>query len=442
MKIGKRNTNQINPTPKQKTLIMKTRKITIILMSAMLTIAVLFQSCGTDSEPQDLNIESIMASGIDLNTATPPENVPVDATIVVSFNSNIKAETATANNILLIQDFDKANIPLQISASGNTLTIQPQENLGSGALYQLELKSGLLNTDDQSLANTTRSFKTEGTFSPAGILAHWTFEGNANDVVGNYNASAEIDITYTAGRNDEAGLAATFNGNTSIIEIPNGDALINTSDFTLSFWVKTNSAGHVNENNDPAGHFVIGLGAFWGIQYEISANYESAKFAIQFETADGTAVGEDMWFPAEATDMNSGGWQGWDYARSLSAQQMVALLKDNWLHVTLTYHGADRKARLYYNGELMKSFDFDLWPQDAIQRTVTGIKYAGNAPEVVNELALGFIQSRAGTLWNNEPWGGYDFPTANHFKGQLDDIKIYHKVLTAGEIKLMYESEK
>lgn len=421
---------------------MKIKKATFMIISVILVMAVMFQSCGTDSEPLVLNIESMTVGGMDLNAATPPENVPVDATIIVTFNSNIKQETATTNNISLIQDFDEANISLQISVSGNTLTIQPVEDLGSGALYNLELKSGLQNEDDQPLANITRSFKTVGTFSPAGILAHWTFENSADDIAGNYNSSDEIDITYSSGRNDEAGLAATFDGNTSIIEIPNGDELINTADFTMSFWVKTNSDGHVNENGDPAGHFVIGLGAFYGIQYEISANYESAKFAIQFETADGTAAGEDMWFPAEATDRNNGGWQGWDYAKSLSPQQMVALLKDNWLHVTISYDGEDRKARLYYNGDLMKSFDFDLWPDDAIQRTVTGMKYAGKEPDVVNDLAFGFIQSRAGTMWDNEPWGGYDFPTSNHFKGQLDDIKIYHKVLTDGEVRLMYESER
>ena len=420
---------------------MKTRNTTLMIVSAIFFMAVMFQSCGTDSTPLDLNIESMTVGGIDLNTATPPNNVPADATIEVTFNSSVKASTATSANITLVQDYDNSDIPLLISVNGATITIQPEEELGSGALYQLTLRSGLLNEDDQPLANTSRTFTTAGTFSPAGTVAHWTFEDNADDVVGNYNASEAIDITYSTSRNAEAGLAATFNGNTSIIEIPNGDELINTSDFTLSFWVKTNSEGHVNENGDPAGHFVIGLGAFWGIQYEIAANYESAKFAIMFETADGTAVGEDMWFPAEATDANSGGWQGWDYARSLTPQQMVNLLKDNWLHVTLTYDGNDRKARLYYDGELMKSFDFDLWPEDSIQRTVTGIKYAGQAPEVVNDLAFGFIQSRAGTLWANEPWGGYDFPTSNHFKGQLDDIKIYHKVLTETEIQLMYQSE-
>jgi hypothetical protein len=421
---------------------MKTKNTTLMIISAILLMAVMFQSCGTDSAPLDLNIESMTAGDLDLNSATPPENVPVNATIVITFNSNIKPETATSNNISLIQDFDSANIPLQISISGRTLTIQPDESLGNGTLYQLQLSSGLLNEDDQSLGNISRSFKTVGTFSPAGILAHWTFENTADDIVGNYNASGEIDITYEEGRNAEAGLAATFNGNTSIIEIPNGDQLVNTSDFTLSFWVKTNSDGHVNENGDPAAHFVIGLGAFFGIQYEIAPNYESAKFAIRFETADGTSVGEDMWFPSEATDANSGGWQGWDFAKSLTTTQMVSLLKDNWLHVTLTYDGNDRKARLYYDGELMKSFDFDLWPEDSIQRTVTGMKYGGNAPEVVNELAFGFIQSRAGTLWENEPWGGYNFPTANHFKGQLDDIKVYHKTLTDTEIRLMFESER
>ncbi|HRW97023.1 MAG TPA: hypothetical protein P5104_05805, partial [Bacteroidales bacterium] len=111
-------------------------------------------------------------------------------------------------------------------------------------------------------------------------------------------------------------------------------------------------------------------------------------------------------------------------------------------HVTYTYDGAAKKGTLYYNGEKMKSFDFNLWPEDDPKLTVTGMKYRGVAPEVLNEFALGFIQSRGGTLWDNEPWGGYDFPDANHFKGQLDDIRFFHKVLTPTEISLMYESEK
>lgn len=416
---------------------MKTIKTALIISIAISAMAITFNACSDDSGPKELNIISMLVGDADLNAAVSPSDVPVDASIVITFNSPINASTANPSTITLTQDYDGANVPVVITVDNATLTVEPVDNLGGGILYQLDLRAGLLNTDDQPLAQTSRTFTTAGTFSPAGAIAYWTFENSAEDVAGNYNPAPNgvVDVTYEPGRNAEAGTAATFNGTTSIIEIPNGDQLITTEDFTLNFWVKTNSQGI------DRGHFVIGLGAFLGLQYEIFGDYTGAKFAMRFITADGTSVGEDMWFPSEATDANSGGWQGWDYARSLTPEQMIALLKDNWLHVTLTFDGSARKASLYYNGEIMKSFDFNLWPEDSIQRTVTGMHYGGTAPEVVNELAFGFIQSRAGTLWDNEPWGGYQFPEANHFKGQLDDIRIYHKVLTPTEIRLMYESE-
>lgn len=412
-----------------------------MLVTVIAMFAVMFQACNNDSGPQELNIESMTVGGLDLNSATSPTDVPADATIEITFNSDIKAETATPENISLLQDYDDTNIELDISVEGPTLTLQPVTLLGNGTLYQLDLRSGLLNEDDQPLAQTSRTFTTEGTFSPAGMIANWTFENTADDVAGDYNPTSDgvVDIDYTASRNNAAGMAATFNGNTSIIEIPNGDELITTSDFTLSFWMKTNSE-HYNADGNPTGHFVMGLGAFFGLQFEVYGGYDGAKFAIQYEHAEGTAA-EDMWFPSEATDANNGGWQGWDYARSLTVEEMQAKLKDNWLHVTYTYDGDDRKGTLYYDGEIMKSFDFDLWPEGDAKRTVTGMTYAGQEPDVVNELAFGFIHSREGTMWDNEPWGGYDFETANHFKGQLDDIKIYHKVLTETEIQLMYDSE-
>lgn len=426
---------------------MKTRNTTLVILALFTAFTVLVQGCKSDNGPEDLNIVSMMVGDADLNGATSPEDVPSDANIVITFNTDIDVTTATANNITLIQDYDEANIELEISVDGPVLTVNPVNDLGSGTLYTFTLGAGLLNTDGQPLAATTRSFTTAGTFSPAGMVAYWTFENTPDDVVGDFDPSASgvVDITYEASRNEEAGLAATFNGNTSIIEIPNGDQLINTSDFTISFWVKTNSEGHVDASGNPAGHFVMGLGAFYGFQYEIFGDYTGSKFAFHYKygpSATNESGSEDMWFPAEATDNTNGGWQGWDFAKSLSTDEMIGYLKDTWTQVTFTYDGADKRGTLYFNGEKMKSFDFDLWPEGDDKTTVTGLTYAGVAPDVVNELAFGFIHSRAGTMWDSEPWGGYDFPTANHFKGQLDDIKIYHKALTPTEIQLMYDSEK
>lgn len=415
-----------------------------MLITVFTMMAVVFQACNNDSGPKELNIESMMVGDADLNAATSPTDVPVDANIVITFNSDIKAETANSNTISLIQDYNDANISLDITVDGPTLTIDPEIILGSGTLYQLNLTAGLLNTDDQPLAQTSRTFTTAGTFSPTGMIANWTFEGTAEDVAGDYDPSSDgvVDITYADSRNDAAGQAAVFNGNTSIIEIPMADPLVETSDFTISFWMKANS-DHVNADGNPAGHFVMGLGAFFGIQYEIFSSYEGSKFAIRYEIANNpdSTTGEDMWFPAEATDNTNGGWQGWDYARSLTPSEMQGYLKDSWTQVTYTYDGTDKRGTLYFNGEIMKSFDFDLWPDGDPKQSVTGMTYAGSEPDVVNELAFGFIHSREGTMWDNEPWGGYDFEGANHFKGQLDDVKIYHKVLTETEIQLMYDSE-
>jgi hypothetical protein len=406
-----------------------------MIMAVALIIGV--AGCKDDEETITFALSSLKSGSIDMNGATPPSNIPAEPTIVATFTMDVKASTANTTNITLTRDYDDTAIDLTITVSGASITIVPTGSIGNGASFELKM-TGIQSTDDQSLSAITRTFTTEGTFVPVGQIAHWGFEDNADDGIGPWDpaASGIVGITYVDSRNAAAGKAASFNGTTSIIEVPNGDLLIDTDDFTISFWVKTNSA------DKTTGHFVLGLGAYYGIQYEIYGGYDGAKFAIRYEAADGTTTSEDMWFPSLATDNTTGGWQGWDYAKSLTADEMMAKLKDTWLQVVYTYNGASKKGTLYYNGEKMKSFDFNLWPDGDIKQTIVGLKYGGVEPDVVNELAFGFVHSRAGIMWDTEPWGNYDSPDANHFKGLLDDVRIFHKTLTAQEVDLMYQSEK
>jgi hypothetical protein len=408
------------------------RKQFFLIPLAVLTItAMVFNACKKDDEPKDLTLETLVAGTIDLNAAVSAGNVPLDPTIVATFSTDIDPTTATAANIELISNYDNVNIPLTITVSGKTITLVPTVTLGTGTLFDLKFKAGLKSTEGKFLAEVSRNFTTEGSFAPAGVIAHWTFEDNANDVAGDFNPPANgiVDITYVASRNAAAGKAASFNGASSIIEIPMGDVLMNTSDFTINFWVKTNSA------DKTTGHFVMGLAGWYGFQFEVFGGYDGAKFAHRYEVADGSTVSEDMWFPALA-DL---GWQGWTFAKSLTVNEMMALLKDSWLHVTFTYNAATRVATLYYNSEKMKSFDFNLWPDGDPQRNIVGLKYDGDPNG--NKLALGFIQARDNRTIADE-WADPSIPTNNHFKGLLDDIRIYHKVLSETEIQLMYNSEK
>lgn len=408
--------------------------LSLVLVSLLISVAI--NGCKKDDEPKELTLATLVAGTLDLNAAVAPTNVPLEPTIVATFSTEIDPATAIPANITLTQNYDNTDIELTITVAGKSITVVPKTVLGSGTLYDLKFKAGLKSTEDKFIAEVSRNFTTEGTFAPAGVIAHWNFEDSPNDVAGSYNPAAGgvVDISYVASRNAAAGKAANFNGTTSIIEIPNADVLVNTKDFTISFWVKAMDQGK--------GHFVIGLAAFFGLQFEMFGGLDGAKFAIRYELEDGTTTTEDMWFPSDATFSGNGGWQGWDFAKAIAPADMISMLKEKWLQVIYTYDGTAKKGTLYYNGEKMKSFDFNLWPDGDAKRGVKGMKYGGALPDVNNDLAFGFIQSRAGSMWAGEPWGGYTFPGANHFKGQLDDVRIYHKALTQSEIQLMYNSEK
>jgi hypothetical protein len=414
----------------------------IVVFSSFLIAAALLigaVSCSKDEDDKvTFALSSLKAGSIDLNGATSPNNVPTDPTIVATFNMSVKASTANSTNITMTRDYDDTAIALTITVSGSSITIVPIESLGNGALFELKM-TGIQSTDDQSLAAITRAFTTDGSFLPVGQIAYWSFEENANDVVGAWDPTAAgiVDITYADGRNAAAGKAASFNGTTSIIEIPNGDLLMETADFTLSFWAKADDIGH--------GHFIVGLGAFYGFQFELAADFKWCKMPVQYDYGDGTSgTGGDLQYNGDGLTLDNGGWKGTTFSKPDDA--LDATLKEKWFHITYVYNSVSKERSMFLNGELVKTQDHDLWFDDnnepMPETGIVGLKYAGVAPEVLNELAFGFVQSRGGTLWDSEPWGGYDLPGANHFGGLLDDVRIFHKPLTAQEIELMYESEK
>lgn len=424
------------------------KKVKLILsgVAAMAFLATGLVSCSDDDDsPSKLTLKTLTADGIDLNGSTSPNNIPANATIVATFSTDV--DEATVDAITLTRDYDDVVVDTDITVDGKTVTIDPTGPFSTGSLFILNFGAALESDEGEALgAAVERNFTTDGTFAPAGVIAHWTFEDNANDIVGTFDPDAAdvIGITYTASRKTAAGKAATFDGDVSIIEIPNGDDLMTNSSWTLSFWVKTNSTGHVDAGGNPAGHFVMGLGAFYGFQFEIPGNYSNCKLAMAYahNNPAGTpplTFSEDLWNDATGNL----GWQGWVFSKDYTAGGGFApVIKDVWAHVVCTYNATTRQGIMYINGERSKEQDFDLWPDGANPRFATGPSYRGVAPEVVNELAFGFVQSRAGTLWDAEPWGGYGVTTSNHFKGQLDDIRIFNTSVTANEVTLMYNSEK
>ena len=67
----------------------------------------------------------------------------------------------------------------------------------------------------------------------------------------------------------------------------------------------------------------------------------------------------------------------------------------------------------------------------------TGMKFAGNADN--NAFVFGFIQDKVDPTIT-DGWAAYTDPANGHFKGLLDDVSIFHKVLSPKIIGLMYSS--
>lgn len=420
---------------------MKTMKWMLSLL-VMAGVVAIFQGCGEDEKPA-LALTAITAGGVDLNGATSATGVSTNASIVATFN--VAVNQATTSAITLTRQYDDTVVPATITVNGAEVTIDPNEDFGTGTLFLLNIDKSLASTDGQGMTNSTeRNFTTVGTFAVPGAFAQWTFEDNANDIIGSFDPTANqiVAITYEAGRKADAGKAASFNGTTSIIEISNGDQLANNGDWALSIWIKPIT----HTDNAGKGHFVLGLGAFYGFQFEMFGSYNGFKLAGSYaHTAPGGAGGfsEDLWADGEGKTKDNGNWQGWTFSKDFTGSGgMKTVTQDKWAHYVFVYDATAKTGTIYLNGEKIKEQDFDLWPDASNPRFATGLKYRGAEPDVKNELALGFIQSRAGTMWDAEPWGGYDLTTANHFKGLMDDLIIYKKKLTAGEIETMYNSGK
>ncbi len=291
-------------------------------------------SCGGDDEPPALALISLEAEGIDLNGATSATGVPVSASIVATFNVDVDPASATA--ITLVRQVDSQNFPVTITVDGPVVTINPNNDFSTGTLFILTFGAGLKSTAGKTLTSPIeRNFTSEGTFAAPGAVAHWTFEDNAVDIIGNRSPinGTPIAVTYVAGRKAEAGKAASFNGTTSIIEYANGSQLMNNGSWSLSVWVKPNSSLG-------KGQFVIGLGAFYGFQFEIFSSYDAFKLAASYTNGTDN-FSEDLW----ADGAGNLEWQGWVFSKDFTPTGgMNVVIKDQWAHYVFVYNATTKKG--------------------------------------------------------------------------------------------------
>jgi len=220
--------------------------------------------------------------------------------------------------------------------------------------------------------------------SSAGLVAHWDMNGSANDVTGNGHDGHMSNVVPVAGMDGIPNTAYYFNGVNSVITAPYMPDL-NVTQFSICTKMKITGFNHALCE----GNYVIARGTEssgagnWSLRFDDNA-YNGCGVLDTTRQVFISTAGNNA--PTSAT--------AWQYS-----PQIVV---DTWYNVIVTYNGTTWK--IYVDCNLIN--------------TITG----GGVPMgfTIDSIAMGR------NIYN----ASYPYP----FKGIIDDIRFYNRVLTDAEI--------
>jgi len=213
----------------------------------------------------------------------------------------------------------------------------------------------------------------------AGLIAAYEFTGNSDDVSGNGNDGVVIGATLGSDRFGNANSAYDFDGVDDFIEVADSPSLSLSGQVTVVGWVLTDSGS----NNTIISK---GLG---------DADEEYLLTRLGYQSSESAGVRTHLG--------TSTGWRVIDGGT-------VAL--GEWHQVAMTY-----------NGSLLKTYI------DGSEDLSVG--WSGTLRDNAIPLKIG---RRGLNTWNT----GMNFGAPSYWDGQIDDVYIYNRALSAAEVSTLY----
>ena len=211
-----------------------------------------------------------------------------------------------------------------------------------------------------------------------GLVAHYEFEGNANDSSGNGHNGEVIGATLTSDRFGDANGAYHIAADTSYdrISLP-AETVNGLEDFTIASWIRIRA-----KNTSHATLFSV------------------AKSGSYNELALGHSYAINVW---EALISST--------APSERFSNVSEILIDQWTHIAYTRQGD--AVSVYVNGIHIESRDIN---DVVIEATTNGV--------IIGQ--------------DQDSLGG-DFDSAQSLNGDVDSFRIYNRALSAEEMQTLYE---
>jgi hypothetical protein len=234
---------------------------------------------------------------------------------------------------------------------------------------------------------TINGFTSVAEIGGGSLVGYWAFDGNYIDSVSKVAATG-VNTSFTGGFKGQA-LQGSSTGYV-ISDLPN--AIKNLKSFTINYWLKSpiNSTGILTPIT------ISRSDQFWGaldMFFENGSSATSGNLKVHYNGQS------EVWF---TNGFFTNPW-------------------DSWQNVTLTYDAGTSMFTLYQNGNAVA------------KQEAAGL---GNLvfPNTATKLIFGTAQFQTtpslGTAGGSQGWASY-------LTGQMDEVRIYSKALTASEIQAL-----
>jgi len=221
-----------------------------------------------------------------------------------------------------------------------------------------------------------------------GLIAHYPFDGNANDVSGNSINPVVNKAIPAADRFGNPNRAYQFSGDSNTyIEIGH-DAKLNLSGSkAISFWHRIDTIP-----NTP----------FPGLIYKEGPKFSFPTFGLQLNHDNGYALKDKFkvgfWFGNSSTNK----------LLSVKKSYLDTPYMKNWVHIVATYSKNSGVQKIYFNGVLSDSVIIGSYTADVSLKNM----------QIGRSSSANF--------------------SANHYKGFIDDIRIYDRAVTDIEVDSLF----
>ncbi|MBK8566325.1 MAG: hypothetical protein IPN76_24060 [Saprospiraceae bacterium] len=328
---------------------------------------------GNESLPTSLRV----TTGPDQTPDTTPPSVPDNLQGQPSFNSVLLSWDASTDDTQVAGYIVWVDGVYYDSLSANTLNVLVA-GLDPETAYSFEVAAFDLAGNESDKAEITLETTQPLNTGEPGLVAHYPFDGNANDATpyANHGVIGGNPVFETVTHPSGGGQAIKFDGQQDSVLAPNAVQLL--SDYsTVSFWIRMD-----NVNTQDAEAYVMDFG-HWDQRWKISLP--------QHRKPVWTTNSNNTQFPNFISDMDTGDGN--------------ELVLGTWSYVTFVHDGTN--DIIYKDGAV-----------------------ANTKP------ALGKLNTTARPL----AFGGNPIEGGQYFPGALDNVKIYNRALTADEAATLYQS--